>query len=119
MSRLRKAVVVGLVALPVVAGGFVFQERSSVAGSRLFDQVFAMTAGGPGNATQTLSTMIYKQAFALGSFSYSATLAVVLTLIVVLLASVQFRALVPRALGVRPGFQALPANVRQHRHCHR
>ena len=42
MSRLRKALVVGLAALPVVAGGFVFQERRSIAGSRLFDQVFAI-----------------------------------------------------------------------------
>jgi len=30
---------------------------------KLFDKVYALTGGGPGNATQTLSTYIYEQGF--------------------------------------------------------
>src|ERR1700730_18320645 len=42
MSRYRKAAIVGLIALPIVVGGFVVQERAALAGSRLFDQVLAI-----------------------------------------------------------------------------
>ncbi len=42
MSRIRKAAVVGLVLIPIVAGGFVLQERTTAAGSRLFEQVFSI-----------------------------------------------------------------------------
>ncbi|HLA91202.1 MAG TPA: S41 family peptidase [Gemmatimonadaceae bacterium] len=44
MSRSRKAVLVGLLVVPIVAGGFVIQERAAVAGSRLFDQVFTIVS---------------------------------------------------------------------------
>jgi raffinose/stachyose/melibiose transport system permease protein len=55
---------------------------SIIGGLKLFDQVYALTGGGPGHATDTLSTLIYKDAFTLGEFGYSIALAVVLTLIV-------------------------------------
>jgi len=42
MSRSRTVAIVGLVALPVLVGGFVVQERGALAGSKLFDQVFAI-----------------------------------------------------------------------------
>ena len=51
---------------------------SSIGGLKLFDQVYALTGGGPGHATDTLSTLIYKDAFTLGEFGYSIALAVVL-----------------------------------------
>jgi raffinose/stachyose/melibiose transport system permease protein len=55
---------------------------SLIGGIKLFDQVYALTGGGPGHATDTLSTLIYKDAFTLGEFGYSIALAVVLTVIV-------------------------------------
>src|ERR1051325_12249249 len=39
MSRTRKSLLFGLVLIPVLAGGFVFQERESQQGARLLDQV--------------------------------------------------------------------------------
>jgi carboxyl-terminal processing protease len=42
MTRFRKAAIAGLIVFPIVAGGFVVQERSALAGSRLFDQVLAI-----------------------------------------------------------------------------
>ncbi|MGP4114285.1 carbohydrate ABC transporter permease [Streptomyces sp. 4N509B] len=60
---------------------------------KLFDQVFAMTGGGPGYATETLSVVMYKEAFVSGEFGYSAAIALVLTMIVFAFAMVQLTAL--------------------------
>jgi len=63
---------------------------SSIGGLKLFDQVYALTGGGPGHATDTISTLIYKDAFTLGEFGYSIALAVVLTLIVAVVSTGQY-----------------------------
>jgi raffinose/stachyose/melibiose transport system permease protein len=62
---------------------------STIGGLKLFDHVFALTEGGPGYATETLSTMIYDQGFTFGHFGYSTAVALVLTLIVSALALLQ------------------------------
>jgi raffinose/stachyose/melibiose transport system permease protein len=49
-----------------------------------------LTGGGPGHATDTISTLIYKDAFTLGEFGYSIALAVVLTIIVAVVSTGQF-----------------------------
>lgn len=66
---------------------------SVIGGFKLFDQVFAMTKGGPGGATNTISTLIYQNAFQLGKFGYGAALAVLLTILVAVAASIQYRLL--------------------------
>ncbi|WP_426502348.1 carbohydrate ABC transporter permease [Dactylosporangium sp. McL0621] len=63
---------------------------SIIGGIKLFDQVYALTGGGPGHATDTISTLIYKDAFTLGEFGYSIALAVVLTIIVAVASSGQY-----------------------------
>jgi raffinose/stachyose/melibiose transport system permease protein len=63
---------------------------SIISGLKMFDQVFAMTQGGPGGATNTISTLIYSNAFSLGRFSYGAALAVVLTIFVALVSAAQY-----------------------------
>jgi raffinose/stachyose/melibiose transport system permease protein len=63
---------------------------SIIGGIKLFDQVYALTGGGPGHATDTLSTLIYKDAFTLGEFGYSIALAVVLTIIVAVVSTGQY-----------------------------
>ncbi|SEE86143.1 carbohydrate ABC transporter permease [Ruania alba] len=60
---------------------------------KVFDQVFAMTGGGPGYATETLSVIMYKEAFVSGRFGYSTAIALVLTMIVFAFALVQLGAL--------------------------
>ena len=62
---------------------------STIGGLKLFDQVFAMTNGGPGYATDTLSTVLYKQAFVFGKFGYSTAVALVLALFVAAVSFVQ------------------------------
>jgi raffinose/stachyose/melibiose transport system permease protein len=62
-----------------------------VNGLRVFDQIMALTAGGPAGATETLATQVYKQSFSLGNFGYGAALALLLTLIILAFAIVQQR----------------------------
>ncbi|ADB35646.1 binding-protein-dependent transport systems inner membrane component [Kribbella flavida DSM 17836] len=62
---------------------------STVGGLTLFTQIIAMTNGGPGYATDTLSTVLYKQAFVFGKFGYSTAVALVLALFVAAVSFVQ------------------------------
>ncbi|WP_149202398.1 carbohydrate ABC transporter permease [Actinotalea subterranea] len=56
---------------------------------KLFDQVFVMTGGGPGVSTQTLSLVMYKEAFVYGNYGYGSAIALVLTMIVALIVFLQ------------------------------
>jgi multiple sugar transport system permease protein len=47
---------------------------------RLFGMVFSLTAGGPGDATQTLPLLVYRQNFEFFNTAYSAAIAIVLAL---------------------------------------
>jgi multiple sugar transport system permease protein len=47
---------------------------------RLFGLVFSLTGGGPGDATQTLPLLVYRQSFEFFNTAYSAAIAVVLAL---------------------------------------
>lgn len=53
-----------------------------IQGLRVFDQVLALTGGGPAGASETLSTLMWKETFVNGRFGYGAALALILTLIV-------------------------------------
>ncbi|MFG1663857.1 carbohydrate ABC transporter permease [Streptomyces sp. Y7] len=79
---------------PLLAPAFTINLMLSIIGGiKLFDQVYALTGGGPGHATDTISTLIYKDAFTLGEFGYSIALAVVLTIIVAVASTGQYLAL--------------------------
>lgn len=76
---------------PLLAPAFTINLMLSIIGGiKLFDQVFALTGGGPGHATDTISTLIYKEAFTLGEFGYSIALSVVLTIIVAVVSTGQY-----------------------------
>ena len=49
---------------------------------RIFDQVFILTQGGPGFATETISLYIYKTAFRFFDFGYAAAMSFVLLILV-------------------------------------
>ncbi len=48
---------------------------------RVFDQIFILTEGGPGFATETMSLYIYRTAFRFSNFGYAAAMSFVLLLI--------------------------------------
>jgi multiple sugar transport system permease protein len=85
------------IVLPLIAPAMTINlTLSTIGGLKLFDQVFAITNGGPGYSTETLSTLIYKQAFVFGAYGYSTAVALVLTLLVAGLALLQVRYLQSR-----------------------
>jgi raffinose/stachyose/melibiose transport system permease protein len=75
--RLRK------VTLPLLAPAITIAATITlVHGLRTFDQVMALTGGGPFWATQTLATQVYNQTFTYGKYGYGAALSVVLAVLV-------------------------------------
>jgi multiple sugar transport system permease protein len=60
------------------------------------DLPFAMTGGGPGNATETFALFIYKNTFQFLDFGYGAALSVILVVIALTFAGTYYRALAPR-----------------------
>ena len=80
------------VVLPLIAPAVTINLMlSTIGGLKLFDQVFAITQGGPGYSTETLSTLIYKQAFVFGSYGYSTAVALVLAILVAAVSLVQLK----------------------------
>jgi raffinose/stachyose/melibiose transport system permease protein len=53
-----------------------------IGGLKAFDVVIALTDGGPGYATETMSTLLYRNAFITGDYGYGASIALVLSVIV-------------------------------------
>jgi raffinose/stachyose/melibiose transport system permease protein len=71
------------VTLPLLAPAVtVSLTFSAILGLRVFDQVLALTNGGPAGVTETLATQVYKQTWTLGRFGYGAAFALLLSLFV-------------------------------------
>ena len=78
------------VTLPLLAPAITISMTfTMVLGLRVFDQVMALTAGGPVNATETLATQVYQQTFVNDKFGYGAALSVILTVLVALIGFAQ------------------------------
>ncbi len=76
---------------PELAPAFTINLMLSIIGGlRIFDQVWALTNGGPGNSTMTISTQLYQGAFRFGEFGYGAALAVVLAIMVAAISAIQY-----------------------------
>jgi len=60
---------------------------------RVFDQIFILTEGGPGFATETVSLYIYRTAFRFFDFGYAAALSFVLLIITNLISMIYIRLL--------------------------
>jgi raffinose/stachyose/melibiose transport system permease protein len=74
------------VTLPLLAPAMtVAITFSAVMALRVFDQVVALTNGGPAGVTETLATQVYKQTWTLGRFGYGAAFALLLTLFVAII----------------------------------
>jgi ABC-type sugar transport system permease subunit len=83
-TRLRR------ITLPLLAGTFTINlTLSLINGLRVFDQIVAMTSGGPGFATETFTYQIYSVAFAEGRQGYGTALAIVLFAVTLVFATLQ------------------------------
>jgi raffinose/stachyose/melibiose transport system permease protein len=86
--RLRKVI------LPLLAPALtVSATMTLIIGLRVFDQVLALTDGGPAAASETLATQVYRNTFSLGHFGYGSALALILTGLVAALALTQLAVL--------------------------
>ena len=82
--RLRKVV------LPLLAPAITVSATITlIIGLRVFDQVVALTGGGPVDSSETLATQVYQQTFVVGRYGYGAALALILTVLIAALALTQ------------------------------
>jgi multiple sugar transport system permease protein len=63
---------------------------------RIFDQIFILTQGGPGSATETVSLYIYRTAFRFSNFGYAAAMSFVLLAATMLFSRGLMRVMRPR-----------------------
>jgi raffinose/stachyose/melibiose transport system permease protein len=86
--RLRKVV------LPLLAPALTVSATITlIIGLRVFDQVLALTYGGPVDSSETLATQVYKKWFLVGRFGYGGALALILTVLIAALALTQLAVL--------------------------
>jgi len=63
---------------------------------KVFEIIFVMTQGGPGNATETMATVMYQYAFRTGRFAYGTAIGVILFVIVLIITVFQLKILQKR-----------------------
>jgi raffinose/stachyose/melibiose transport system permease protein len=86
--RLRRVI------LPLLAPALTVSATITlIIGLRVFDQVLALTDGGPVDSSETLATQIYKNTFSGGRYGYGAALALILAVLLASLALVQLAVL--------------------------
>ena len=84
------------ITLPLLAPAFtVVITMNTIGGFKVFEQVYVMTNGGPGNATQVLNTYIYKE-FSKGTLGRSSAASLLLFLMISVVAILVNRALTKR-----------------------
>jgi raffinose/stachyose/melibiose transport system permease protein len=82
------------ITLPLLAPAVtVCSTLTLVLGLRVFDQVMALTGGGPVHASDTLATQVYQETFVLGHYGYGSALALTLTVLITALSFLQLRLL--------------------------
>jgi len=82
---------------PLIAPAFTINIILSMIGSlKVFDIIFIMTQGGPGRATESLTTYIFSRAFGGNRFGYATAVAVVMFVIILVLSIFQMRYLTRR-----------------------
>lgn len=65
-------------------------------GLRVFDLIWVLTGGGPGQVSETLAVTMYRRVFVLGQYGMGAAVAVLLTIIVLLSSWLYLRSQLPK-----------------------
>jgi multiple sugar transport system permease protein len=65
----------------------------TIDGAKVFDKVFVMTGGGPGSATETLTTHIYRSAFRGLDLGYAAAISFMMLLVLSVLSVIYIRSI--------------------------
>ncbi len=76
------------VILPTIFVTLLFRTRDAL---RVFDMIFGLTQGGPGNATETLSTFTYKVYFSFNRYGEGSAYAIITFLVIFAVSAVYLR----------------------------
>lgn len=88
------------VTLPYLAGPLmVALVLRTIEAFKVFDIIWVMTRGGPANATRSLSIMVYQEAFSFQRAGSGASMALIVTLIITVLAALYINVMRRSALG--------------------
>lgn len=80
------------VTLPCIKGTILFAlVMLTIGGFNVFTSVKMITGGEPGHKTDVVLTWMYHKAFGTGAFGYSAALSFIITVVLAILALIQFR----------------------------
>ncbi len=80
------------VTLPCIKGTILFAlVMLTIGGFNVFTSVKMITGGEPGHKTDVVLTWMYHKAFGTGAFGYSAALSFIITMVLAILALIQFR----------------------------
>lgn len=80
------------VTLPSIKGTILFAlVMLTIGGFNVFTSVKMITGGEPGHKTDVVLTWMYYKAFSTGAFGYSAALSFIITIVLAVLALIQFR----------------------------
>lgn len=85
------------ITFPLIAPFFIINVVVSMKNYLMvFDQIVALTGGGPGTSTESISLLIYKGGFSAGEFAYQSANAVIFFIIVVAISLFQIKVLEKR-----------------------
>ncbi len=85
------------ITFPLIAPAFTINVVLSMIGSlKVFDIIYIMTQGGPGRATESITTYIFSRAFEANKFGYGTAIAVVMFAIILVLSLIQLHFLTRR-----------------------
>ena len=86
------------ITLPCIKGTILFAlVMLTIGGFNVFTSVKMITGGEPGHKTDVVLTWMYYKAFSTGAFGYSAALSFIITIVLAVLALVQFRMMQQKA----------------------
>lgn len=89
------------ITFPMIAGFFTINVVLSLKGFlQVFDHIIAMTGGGPGTATESVSVVIYKGGFQGGEYGYQVANSVIFMIVIVAFAVFQLRILQRREVSL-------------------
>lgn len=80
------------ITVPQVRGTIVLSSILTIIGGfKVFDEVYVMTAGGPGRATEVLASFLYRSGFRNDEMGYASSIATVIFIITFLITLLQLK----------------------------
>ena len=80
------------ITIPMIKSTILMNTTITIIGAfMVFDEVYVMTSGGPGNATEVLATLMYKTGFRKDNMGYASAIGVLLFVITFIFSFIQMR----------------------------